>query len=67
MEKNRSFALKFTIKGNNIQTQIHNENVSLHEAVGLLDMAKHQILESLAKNKKDIFSGTMKKENENGN
>jgi len=52
------FAVKFKFVGNNIQTQVSNKNVSPQEAIGLLEMAKSQILEGISKGRKEIFSGT---------
>ena len=50
--------VKFNMVEGNIQTQMQNKNVSLQEALGLLDMAKFQILETLAKGKKEVFTST---------
>jgi hypothetical protein len=58
MVQERSFAIKFVIVNDNIQTQMHNKNVPPQEAIGLLEMAKSQILETLAQNRKELFSGT---------
>ena len=52
----RSFAIRFKICDDNIQTEMHTQNVSPHEAVGLLEMAKSQILDNLAKGRKEVFS-----------
>ena len=57
---NKVFAIKFDIKPNNIQTQIQNQNVSPHEALGLLEMAKQQILDNLKKSTKEIFKSVKK-------
>ncbi len=56
MEK--EFAVRFKIVDGNIETQMKQQNVSPQEAIGLLEMAKSQLLENLAKNRKDIFSGS---------
>ena len=58
MEPERTFMVKFNMVEGNIQTQMQNKNVSLQEALGLLDMAKFQILETLAKGKKEVFTST---------
>ncbi len=58
MEK--EFAVRFKIVEGNIETQMKQKNVSPQEAIGLLEMAKSQLLENLSKNRKDIFSGTFK-------
>ncbi|RME54421.1 hypothetical protein D6777_03785 [Candidatus Woesearchaeota archaeon] len=60
MENERTFIVKFTIINDNIQTQMHNKNVTPQEAIGLLEMAKSQILENLAKNRKEVFSGSQR-------
>ncbi|MFH1065220.1 MAG: hypothetical protein V1734_01815 [Nanoarchaeota archaeon] len=52
----RAFAIRFKISDDNIQTEMHTQNVSPHEAVGLLEMAKSQILDNLAKGRKEVFS-----------
>ncbi|MFH1637965.1 MAG: hypothetical protein ABIB71_06070 [Candidatus Woesearchaeota archaeon] len=52
----KAMAVQFFIEGMNIQVQMHQKNVSPQEALGLLDMAKMQILDGLAKNRKDVFS-----------
>ncbi|MBU4351507.1 MAG: hypothetical protein KKA65_01700 [Nanoarchaeota archaeon] len=58
----RSFEIKFRVIDNNIQTEIKQKNISPQEAIGLLEMAKSQILENLAKGRKEIFSGMKKGE-----
>ncbi len=60
MEK--EFAVRFRIIEGNIETQMKQQNVSPQEAIGLLEMAKAQLLEGLSKNRKDVFSGTFKGE-----
>lgn len=62
MEK--EFAVRFKIINNNIETQMKQQNVSPQEAIGLLEMAKAQLLEGLSKNRKDVFSGSYKGENQ---
>jgi hypothetical protein len=54
--ENRSFQVKFLIdKNNNIQTQINSQAVSPTEAIGLLEMAKDQMMENLRSGRKNIF------------
>jgi hypothetical protein len=53
--KNKSFMLRFDVSDNNIKTTMKTENVSPQEAIGLLEMAKGQILDNIKKNRKDIF------------
>ena len=53
--KNRMMVLRFDISENNIKTTMKTENVSPQEALGLLDMAKDQIMDNLKKSRKDVF------------
>lgn len=56
MTENRSFMVQFIIdKNNSIQTQIKSEAVSPTEAIGLLEMAKDQMLDNLRQGRKNIF------------
>lgn len=48
------FAVKFDI-GKGIQTQIHSQNVSTQEAIGLLEMAKDQLMTNFRNNTKNVF------------
>jgi hypothetical protein len=48
------FAVKFII-GQGIQTQIQTQNVSSLEMLGLLDMAKDQIMTNFRQNTKNVF------------
>jgi len=54
----RVFMIRFRINNQNIQTEISNKNISPQEAIGLLEMAKGQILDNLAKGRKEIFQTT---------
>ena len=56
----RAFAVKFILKQNNIQTQMQTKLVSPQEAIGLLEMAKDQILDNLKKGRKEIFQSFKK-------
>lgn len=58
----KSFAIRFKIEQENIQTEMHTQNVSPQEAIGLLEMAKNQILENVAKGRKEVFSSVIKNE-----
>lgn len=58
--KKKSFLLRFDINPGNIQTQMKTQNVSPQEAIGLLEMAKGQILDNLKKGRKDIFQAVKK-------
>ena len=53
--KNKLMILRFDITDNNIKTTMKTENVSPQEALGLLDMAKDQIMDNLKKSRKDVF------------
>jgi hypothetical protein len=54
------FAVQFNIIGNQIQTQMKMDKVSPQEAIGLLEMAKDQILEKLKTGRKDVFEASKK-------
>ena len=54
-EKKKLLLLRFDITEDNIKTSMKTENVSPQEALGMLDMAKDQILDNLKKSRKDIF------------
>ncbi|MFH1456384.1 MAG: hypothetical protein ABIF40_05550 [archaeon] len=60
--KPKAFVIKFIFEGNSIQTQMKTQNVSPQEALGLLDMAKSEILEKLSKGRHQMFSGVSKNE-----
>ena len=49
------FALKFVVKDGNIATKVRSKNISPHESIGLLEIAKQQLLDSLKRNKKEFF------------
>ncbi|MBR9675472.1 hypothetical protein GOV05_00505 [Candidatus Woesearchaeota archaeon] len=50
----REFSIKFVLK-KNIQTQMQIKNVSAQEAIGLLEMAKDQIMENIRKGRQNVF------------
>ena len=54
-EKNKLLLIRFDVTEDNIKTSMKTENVSPQEVLGLLDMAKDQILDNLKKSRKDIF------------
>jgi len=62
MNKEKVFAIKFSLDKGNIKTQIHSKNISPQEAIGLLDIAKDQILENVRKGRKEIFKSSKKDE-----
>ena len=58
----KSFIIRFDMDPGNIKTQMKTENVSPQEAIGLLEMAKSEILDNLKKGRKDIFQAFKKDE-----
>ncbi|MBI2208061.1 hypothetical protein HYU50_01045 [Candidatus Woesearchaeota archaeon] len=54
-EKKKLLLIRFDVTEGNIKTSMKTEGVSPQEALGLLDMAKDQILDNLKKSRKDIF------------
>ncbi|MBS3134878.1 hypothetical protein J4406_00700 [Candidatus Woesearchaeota archaeon] len=62
MDKEKVFAIKFSIEDGNIKTQIHSKNINSQEAVGLLEIAKDQILDNIRKGRKEIFKSSKKDE-----
>lgn len=56
------FAVRFVIEDGQIRTEMHNQSVNQQEALGLLDMAKSQILDSLKNGRKEVFKSEFKKE-----
>jgi hypothetical protein len=62
-ENKREFAIKFVL-GKNISTQLQIKNVSPHEAIGLLEMAKDQLMENIRKGRQNIFNVSGEKNNE---
>ena len=51
----KTFTVKFVL-GKGIQTQMHTESVSPIEALGLLEMAKDQLMNNLRKGTQNIFN-----------
>ncbi len=58
----RAFAIKFVIQDGQIRTEMHNQGVNPQEILGLLDMAKSQVLDSLKTGRQEIFKGEFKKD-----
>lgn len=54
-EKKKLLLIRFDVTEDNIKTSMKTDNVSPQEALGLLDMAKDQIMDNLKKSRKDIF------------
>ena len=60
LDKNeRYFMVKFTL-GPQIQTQIQSQAVSPQEAIGLLEMAKDQLMVNLRQGTKNLFNVSKK-------
>ena len=58
--KNKMLLLRFDVTKNNIKTSMKTQNISPQETIGLLEMAKSQILDNLKKGRKDVFSMSKK-------
>ena len=56
------FAIKFEIRDGRIATKMTSKNVQAQEKVGLLEIAKQQVLDELRESKRDIFKGVKKGE-----
>ena len=55
IETQKLFSINFKI-GKNIQTQIQSQNVNLQEAIGLLEMAKDQLMKKMRDNTQNVFN-----------
>ena len=60
INKTKMFMLRFDVTNNNIKTSMKTQNISPQETIGLLEMAKSQILDNLKKGRKDVFSMSKK-------
>lgn len=58
MNENKIFAIKFVVKEGKMGTKMTSKNIAPQEMIGLLEIAKQQILDSLKENKKEIFHGS---------
>ena len=58
MTEDKMFSVKFVVKDGKMATQMSSKNISPQETIGLLEIAKQQILDSLKESKKEIFRGT---------
>ena len=56
------FAVKFEIRDGRIATKMTSKNVQSQEKVGLLEIAKQQVLDELRESKRNIFKGVKKDE-----
>jgi len=62
--KKKELMIRFSKINNQIQTQMHLKGIAPQEAIGLLEMAKDQILDDLKKGRKDIFRISKKGDDE---
>jgi hypothetical protein len=62
----KEFKVGFRFVNNNIQVHMQTKNVNPQEALGLLDMAKDQILDNLRKGRQEIFSSVKKEGEDDG-
>ncbi len=58
MTENKVFIIKFMVKEGKMATKMSSKNMTPQESVGLLEIAKQQILDGLKENKKEIFRGS---------
>lgn len=59
-DKEKVFAIRFTVKDKGIQTQMQTKNVSHQEMIGLLEMAKDEILDNVKAGRKQVFKASKK-------
>ena len=52
------FMVRFVVKNGKMATKMSSKNMTPQESLGLLEVAKQQILDGLKKNKKEIFRGS---------
>jgi hypothetical protein len=62
MENDKLFELKFIIKNGRIATKMTSKNVQIQEKIGLLEIAKQQVLDEVKKTKRDLFRSVKKDE-----
>lgn len=58
MEEGKHFTLECMIKDGKVATKMSSKNLSPQETIGLLEMAKQQVLDDLKTHKKELFRGT---------
>lgn len=59
MSTEKVFLIKFLVKDGNIVTKASSKNLAPHEIVGLLEVAKQQVLDGLKQQKKEVFQGSV--------
>ena len=52
------YMVKFIVKDGKLATKMSSKNMSPQEIVGLLEIAKQQVLDGVKENKKEIFKGS---------
>jgi hypothetical protein len=55
MKEEKSFMVKFIVKEGNIATKVETNNIPPQECIGLLEIAKQQLLKSLEEKRKEVF------------
>lgn len=58
MTEDKVFMVRFTVKDGKMATEMSSKNMSPQESIGLLEIAKQQILDSVKENKKELFRGS---------
>ncbi len=58
MKNDKVFVIKFVVKNGKMATKMSSKNMTPQESLGLIEIAKQQILDGLKKNKKEIFRGS---------
>lgn len=54
------FAIKFVMREGKIETHMSTKDITPQESIGLLEMAKAQILENIRKGTKEVFKSSIK-------
>ncbi len=58
MVEEKEFIVKFIVKDGKMATKMSSKNMTPQESIGLLEIAKQQILDGLKENKKEMFRGS---------
>ena len=58
MASDKLFMVKFVVKNGKMATKMSSRNMTPQETIGLLEVAKQQILDGLKANKKEVFRGS---------
>lgn len=62
MTEEKMFTVKFIVKDGKMATKVSSKNMSPQESIGLLEIAKQQILDGLKVNKKELFRGSQEED-----